>query len=102
MPKSRFERLLFPTVFLLDVALVTTVILYGTPNGKRWERTISTVVTTSLFLSIIWTTASFYPDDGQNFTGYWLGLLLELPVGYQDVYIIWHQRDTKGHAIEVW
>lgn len=43
-----------------------------------------------------------FPDDRQQITAYWTGILLELPVGWVSVYLLLKHQDTKGHSLEIW
>jgi hypothetical protein len=43
-----------------------------------------------------------FPDEREQVTAYWTGILLQLPVGWVSVYLLLKHQDTKGHSIEIW
>jgi hypothetical protein len=88
--------------FGLDLAFITEVVLCVYAPGQRLAVTkkISTGFVASF--SILWALTAIFPDDRQQLTAYWTGILLELPVGWVSVYLLIHNRDTKGHSIEIW
>ena len=46
--------------------------------------------------------SAIFPDDREQITAYWAGILLELPVGWVSVYLLVKSQDTRGHSIEIW
>jgi hypothetical protein len=88
--------------FGLDIAFTTEVVLCVYAPGQRLaiiEKIISGFLAGLLILC---TLTAIFPDERQQLTAYWTGILLELPVGWVSVYLLLHNRDTKGHSIEIW
>merc|ERR1712113_370023 len=46
--------------------------------------------------------AKVYPDEREQLTAYWTGILLQLPIGWACLYFLWRDQDTKGHSLEIW
>lgn len=43
-----------------------------------------------------------YPDERQQVTAYWTGIILQLPVGWVYCYWLLKNRSLLGHSIEMW
>ncbi|KAJ5322532.1 hypothetical protein N7452_010821 [Penicillium brevicompactum] len=43
-----------------------------------------------------------YPDDREQVTAYWTGILLQLPVGWVFAYKLVKDRSLLGHSLEIW
>ena len=101
-PKTLIEVVTFPVWVLLDLGFTTTYILYSTPIRERRACLASIVVYILFFLSLLLTLTIFYPDDGQQLTAYWTGILLELPIGWFELYALFGKQEDSGLAIATW
>lgn len=45
---------------------------------------------------------SLYPDDREQVTAYWTGILLQLPAGWVYAYGLVKHRSLLGHSLEIW
>ncbi|KAF9892633.1 hypothetical protein FE257_001035 [Aspergillus nanangensis] len=43
-----------------------------------------------------------YPDDREQITAYWTGILLQFPVGWVYLYLLCKHHGTQGHSLETW
>ena len=43
-----------------------------------------------------------YPDDREQVTAYWTGILLQLPAGWVYAYGLVKHRSLLGHSLEIW
>lgn len=88
--------------FGLDIAFTTEAVLCVYAPGQRLA-IIKKIISGFLAgLLILYTLTAMFPDERQQLTAYWTGILLELPAGWVSVYLLLHNRDTKGHSIEIW
>jgi hypothetical protein len=99
---TRFELLCFIIWFLFDVAFVTVVLVAAYPR-HRWYtvtcRLILGVVAGVAFL--IWL-CSIFPDERQQVTAFWTGVVLQFPISIGSMYLLIAERSTKGHSLEIW
>lgn len=98
---TTFERLCFLVWFLLDLSFAL-VALFSAYRPERRK-----LVASRLILGVVvgvgflhWLCQRF-PDEREQVTAYWTGLLLQLPIGWGSLYLL--LRDgTKGHSLEIW
>jgi Na+-driven multidrug efflux pump len=88
--------------FILDVIFATTAVLSTYAPGQR--HIIISQILGGFFVGVLglYILSAIFPDDRQQITAYWTGILLELPVGWVSVYLLVKRRDTKGQSIEIW
>ena len=43
-----------------------------------------------------------FPDNQQQFTAYWTGIVLQLPVGWALLYYLWTRDDLEYHSLMIW
>lgn len=87
---------------LLDVRFTYTAIKYACAPEKRAAtvtRTICSVVVTIMLFRIL---GQYFPDDGEQLTPYWIGWLLEMPVGWISVWLLYNHEHTRGQSLEIW
>ena len=101
-PKLFIERITFPAWVILDLGFITSYILYSTPAREQRARVASIVLYTTLFLLLLRGLTVYYPDDGQQLTAFWTGILLELPVGWFELYALFGKQADSGVAIVTW
>lgn len=99
---TTFERVCFSVWFLMDISLATVALQCAYPPERRAslvKRIIFGVLAGIAFLHIL---CLYFPDDRQQMTAYWVGILQELPIGWASLYLLLKRRDTKGQSLEIW
>lgn len=88
--------------FILDAIFATTAVLSTYAPGQR--HIIIPQILGGLLLGVLglYILSVIFPDDRQQITAYWTGILLELPVGWVSIYLLVKRQDTKGQSIEIW
>ena len=99
---TNFERFTFLTWLLLDICLATIAVISLYPHGYRGPITRRLIVGALLCTAFLYTLSSYFPDDNDQITAYWTGILLELPVGWGSVYLLLKRGNTKGQSLEIW
>ncbi|KAB8074334.1 hypothetical protein BDV29DRAFT_191022 [Aspergillus leporis] len=97
-----FEILAFLVWFVFDLGFVAIAIQHAHSPEQRKRITpnmIFGVLAGVLFLR--WLT-SIYPDEREQITAYWTGILLQFPIGWVCLYSLWKHHDTSGHSLEMW
>ncbi|KAH7363990.1 hypothetical protein BKA65DRAFT_603140 [Rhexocercosporidium sp. MPI-PUGE-AT-0058] len=99
---TKFEKISFLIWFILDIIFAATAVLSTYSRGQR--RMIISQILGGFFVGILALRilSAIFPDDRQQITAYWTGILLELPVGWVSVYLLVKSQDTRGHSIEIW
>ena len=96
------ERLCFLGWFELDITFVILTLrrVYTAEQRPKLVRNI--FIWFLLGIGILVGLARLYPDDREQVTAYWTGILLQLPIGWACLYFLWRDQDTKGHSLEIW
>lgn len=99
---TMFERSSFLIWFILDVIFATTAVISTYRPGER--RRIAAQIFGGALIGVItlYILSLMFPDERQQLTAYWAGILLELPAGWVSVYLLLKHRETKGHSLEIW
>ena len=96
------ERLCFLVWFELDLAFVGTALWRVYDRDQRRRVAGEMAILFVLALGGLKYLTSFYPDEREQVTAYWTGILLQLPVGWVYVYRLLADRSTLGHSMETW
>ncbi|KXT00249.1 hypothetical protein AC578_1207 [Pseudocercospora eumusae] len=99
---TTFEKLSFLVWFLLDATFAAVAVLSAYKPERRalvTARLVAGVVIGVIFLHAL---CQYFPDERQQLTAYWTGLLLQLPIGWGSVILMLSRGDTKGHSMEIW
>lgn len=88
--------------FGLDIIFATTAILSTYAPGRRLRIILQIFGGFLVGVLVLYILSVIFPDDRQQLTAYWTGILLELPIGWVSVYLLLKHQDTKGHSIEIW
>ena len=99
---TAFERVCFMAWFALDVSFAAVAVLSAYAPEKRRlvaGRLVAGVVAGVVFLHAL---CQYFPDEREQVTAYWTGLLLQLPIGWGSVYLLLQRGDTKGQSLEIW
>lgn len=99
---TRIERLCFLVWFALDLAFagITLWSVYG--RDRRRRLVVEMAILFALAFGGLKHLTSLYPDEREQVTAYWTGILLQLPVGWAYAYRLLADRSTLGHSLEVW
>lgn len=96
------ERLCFLGWFELDITFVILTLRRVYTAEQRPKLARNMVIWFFLGIGILVGLARLYPDDREQVTAYWTGILLQLPIGWACLYFLWRDQDTKGHSLEIW
>lgn len=99
---TKLERVCFLVWFILDITLSTTTFFATYPPDERRRKALQTFGVFLISIFGLHTLTVIFPDDREQVTAYWTGILLQLPIGYLSVYLLLKHEDTKGHSIEIW
>lgn len=97
-----FERVCFFAWFAFDVAFVVVAIRFAYPAKVRKWVAVRTVGGVVLGLVVFWVLAGIWPDEREQLTGFWTGILLQLPINLGSLWVLVRDRSTKGHSLEIW
>jgi heme/copper-type cytochrome/quinol oxidase subunit 4 len=53
-------------------------------------------------LVVFWALARTWPDEREQLTGFWTGILLQLPINWGSLWVLVRDQSTKGHSLEIW
>jgi hypothetical protein len=53
-------------------------------------------------MGFLWVVGRMWPDEREQLTAFWMGVYLELPIGWGQVYYLLKRGDTKGQSLEIW
>lgn len=88
--------------FLLDVRFTYTAIKYACAPEKRAATVIRTIFSVVVSIILFRILGQYFPDDGEQLTAYWAGWVLELPVGWLSVWLLYKDEHTRGQSLEIW
>lgn len=97
-----FEKISFLAWFLLDVSFAAVAILSAYRPERRKLVTTRMVVGVLVGLLFFHGLCLCWPDEREQVTAYWTGLLLQLPIGWGSLYLLIQRGETKGHSLEIW
>jgi hypothetical protein len=99
---TTFERVCFMAWFAFDLAFVGVAIRFAYPAAERKRVAVRTAGGTVLGLMIFWALARKWPDEREQLTGFWTGILLQLPINWGSLWVLVRDQSTKGHSLEIW
>ncbi|KAL5044722.1 hypothetical protein BDW71DRAFT_198836 [Aspergillus fruticulosus] len=99
---TQIERVCFLVWFQLDLVFVglALVYVYGRSQGQRVAAEM--VIYFVAAFGVLKYLGYLYPDDHEQITAYWTGILLQLPVGWVYAYRLVKDRSVLGHSLEIW
>lgn len=102
IPSTTFERLCFFVWFLFDISFATVAITsaYAPENRRKTVAKLATGVAAGLyFLHLL---CKIWPDEREQVTAYWTGIVLQLPISAGHLYLLLKTQSTKGQSLEMW
>ncbi|EAW08987.1 uncharacterized protein ACLA_099320 [Aspergillus clavatus NRRL 1] len=99
---TRFEKLAFLAWFELDLSFTIVALREAhTPLERRVIRR-NMIVGFLAGIMLLQILTQIYPDERQQVTAYWTGILLQFPIGWICLYLLWKDHSTRGHSLEIW
>jgi hypothetical protein len=99
---TRSEKLAFLAWFELDLSFVIVALQKAhTPAERRVIRR-NMILGCLAGIAFLWMLTRRYPDEREQVTAYWTGIILQLPIGWICLYQLWEGQSTKGHSLEIW
>lgn len=99
---TTFERVCFFVWFLMDASFAEVAVYSAYPPAERGATSRRLVIGTLLGVAFLYGLCQVYPDEREQVTGYWTGALLEMPIGWGQIYYLLRRGDTKGQSLEIW
>jgi heme/copper-type cytochrome/quinol oxidase subunit 4 len=81
---------------------VGVAIRFAYPAAERRRVAARTAAGTMLGLMIFWALAKKWPDEREQLTGFWTGIMLQLPINWGSLWVLVRDQSTKGHSLEIW
>ncbi|KAF4159635.1 hypothetical protein CNMCM8927_002885 [Aspergillus lentulus] len=99
---TRFEKLAFLAWFELDLSFVIVALRKAHTPGERRVLRRNMILGCLAGIAFLWMLTRRYPDEREQVTAYWTGIILQLPIGWICLYQLWKDQSTKGHSLEIW
>jgi hypothetical protein len=99
---TMFERVAFLAWFAFDLAFVGVAVRFAYPAEERRRVAVRTAGGVMLGLAVFWGLARMWPDEREQVTAFWTGILLQLPINWGSLWVLVRERSTKGHSLEIW
>lgn len=96
------EKLTFLGWFELDISFAILAIRHAHGPGHRKPLVRNMFLAILGGLALLEQLTRWYPDDREQVTAYWTGIILQFPIGYACVITLWMDHDTAGHSLEIW
>lgn len=98
----RFEMLAFLAWFALDLSFAIVALRKAHAPAERRFLRRNMVLGCLTGIAFLWTLTRRYPDEREQVTAYWTGIILQLPIGWICLYQLWEDHSTQGHSLEIW
>lgn len=98
---TNFERGCFLMWYMLDIVFVWIASHCAYPPEKRKGVMLRTYIGAALGIGFFHLLCQIFPDERQQVTAYWTGLLIQLPCGYASLYLML-TRGMEGQSFEIW
>jgi hypothetical protein len=99
---TTFERVCFLAWFAFDLAFVVVAIRFAYPAAEQRRVAARTAGGVLVGLGVFWGLARMWPDEREQLTGFWTGILLQLPINWGSLWVLVRERSTRGHSLEIW
>jgi hypothetical protein len=97
-----FEKLAFLAWFELDLSFVIVALQMAHSVGEQRVLVRNMILGCLTGIAFLWMLAQRYPDEREQVTAYWTGIILQLPIGWICLHQLWKDHSTKGHSLEMW
>ena len=97
-----FERASFLVWFELDLTFAILAVRRAHSPNQRWPIARNMILVFLAAVALLVQLTRWYPDDREQFTAYWTGILLQFPIGYCYIYSLWRDHDLSGQSLEIW
>ncbi|KAF9734547.1 hypothetical protein PMIN01_07450 [Paraphaeosphaeria minitans] len=88
--------------FAMDVVFVGVAVCRCYPR-ERWGLMVGfLVVGTGVGIAMLRWLGQVWPDEREQLTAYWTGLVLQAPISWGSLILLVQRRDTKGQSLEIW
>lgn len=102
MTSTTFELAAFLAWFACDVMFATVAIMSAYKKQERVKTARRLVAGVVVWLGFFWGVCKVWPDEREQVTGFWTGLLLQLPIGWGHLILLIREQHTKGQSLEIW
>lgn len=99
---TRFELFSFMMWFLFDVTFAVVAIFSAYTPEKRGPVTAKLSLGVVAGIAFLHALAKKFPDEREQLTAYWTGIILQLPISCGHLYLLLKERHTKGQSLEMW
>ncbi|GIJ84973.1 hypothetical protein Asppvi_003828 [Aspergillus pseudoviridinutans] len=97
-----FEKLVFLAWFELDLSFVIVALHVAHSLGEQQVLLRNMSLGCLTGIAFLWMLTQNYPDERQQITAYWTGIILQLPIGWICLHQLWKNHSTQGHSLEIW
>lgn len=99
---TSFERGCFFIWFLMDVAFATVALISAYSPKQRLPKIRNLIIGVVAGVVFLHWLCQVFPDEREQVTAYWTGWLLQLPIGWGELYLLLDAGDTRGQSLETW
>ncbi|KAI7709374.1 hypothetical protein KC353_g10402 [Hortaea werneckii] len=98
---TNFERGCFLMWYMLDIVFVWVASHCAYPPSQSKSVMLRTYIGAALGVGFFHLLCQIFPDERQQVTAYWTGLLIQFPCGYASLYLMM-TRGMEGQSAEIW
>ena len=99
---TRFELFSFMMWFLCDVVFAAVAIFSAYAPEQRGPVTAKLSAGVVLGVAFLHALAKWFPDEREQLTAYWTGIILQLPISVGHLYLLLKEKHTRGQSLEMW
>ena len=99
---TAFEFWAFIIWFMCDVGFVAIALVAAYPRQRRFTVVTRTMIGVAVGVSSLKYLCTLYPDDREQVTAFWSGVVLQFPISLGSLFLLLWKRDTGGHSLEIW
>ncbi|PWY86704.1 hypothetical protein BO70DRAFT_378382 [Aspergillus heteromorphus CBS 117.55] len=99
---SRFEVLAFLAWFVLDLGFVGVALWRAHAAQERRVLGARMLAFVGLGVAALKAATVCWPDEREQVTAFWSGILLQLPIGWVCLGELISEGDTRGQSLDVW
>ena len=99
---TSFEFWCFILWFVFDVACAAIALIAAYEPQRRSAIIVRMIVGVAAGLACLKWLCTLYPDDREQVTAFWVGVVLQFPISWGTLWLLVWTRDTRGHSLEIW